>query len=165
MIPRQWSGIVIFDGECGICNAVREWAEARDHAGRLRFVAYQTADLDSLSPGLTRRMASRSVYFIYSDGRRVGRARAVFEMLRRLSGVWRSVGMVMVQLPFWPLAEPFYNLVARNRARLSARLGLSYCLVEGKPVRQDLRNKPSQQEPNDVKHVRAFNSLGTQCYR
>jgi predicted DCC family thiol-disulfide oxidoreductase YuxK len=146
MISQARSGIVIFDGECGICNASREWAEAHDRAGRLRFFPYQTADLDGLSPGLTLAMASRSAYFIYPDGRCVSGSRAVFETLQRLYGVWRIVGMVMVQQPFWLVAEPVYYLVARNRARLSAWLGLSYCLVEGRPVRQEPRNKTSLQE-------------------
>lgn len=149
MSQQAWPANVIFDGECGICNASREWAQARDRAGRLRFIPYQTADLDALSPGLTREMASRSAYFIFPDGRRVGGARAVFETLRRLPGVWRMVGIVMAQPPFWLLAEPLYYLVAHNRARLSTWLGLSYCLVEGKPVRQEARSMPSLQAEKD----------------
>lgn len=143
MIPQAWSGIVVFDGECGICSAARRWAEARNYAGRLRFVAYQTAELDKLSPGLTHRAASRSIFFIYPDGRRVAGARAVFETLRWLPGLWRMVGTVMAQPPFWLLAEPFYYLVAHNRARLSSWLGLEYCRVEEQPLRPHLRNRSS----------------------
>ncbi len=130
MILRTGSGSVIFDGECGICNAAREWVEARDRSGQLRFVAYQTADLNRLSPGLTLAMASHSVFFVYPSGRHVSGARAVFETLRRLPGGWGIIGMVMAQMPCWLAVEPFYYLVACNRARISVWMGLDYCLVE-----------------------------------
>lgn len=132
-------GIVLFDGECGICNASREWAEARDRAGRLKFIPFQVADLDALSPGLTPEKASRSAYFIWPDGRRVGGARAIFETLKRLPGLWGVVGMVWALPPLWIVAEPFYRLISRNRARISAWLGLSYCLVDGVPERIETR--------------------------
>jgi predicted DCC family thiol-disulfide oxidoreductase YuxK len=34
---------VIFDGDCGLCQALRCRAETLDSGGRLSFVAYQTA--------------------------------------------------------------------------------------------------------------------------
>ncbi len=142
MTPEAGPGVVLFDGDCGICNASREWAQGRDRAGQLMFLPYQTANLEGLSPGLTREMAARSAYFVHPDGRHVGGARAIFETLRHLPGVWSIVGTVMSQLPFWLLAEPFYYLIARNRGRLSSWLGLSYCLVDGRPIRQEPRSKP-----------------------
>jgi predicted DCC family thiol-disulfide oxidoreductase YuxK len=145
MTPPTGSGIVVYDSDCGICNASREWAETRDWDRRLQFLPYQTADLETLSPGLDREMASRSAFFIYPGGRRVSGARAIFETLRRLPGVWGIIGLIMARPPFWLLAEPLYYLVARNRACISARLGLSYCLVDGKPVRQP-QNQPPLQE-------------------
>ena len=73
---------LIFDGACGVCTAAAEWVGQRGGDGRLRIVPYQTADLDRLSPGLTREMTER---------------------------------------------EPFYRLVAANRGRLSAWLGMTTC--------------------------------------
>lgn len=145
MTLQVGSGMVVYDGDCGICNAFREWAEAQDRAGRLKFLAYQITDLPAISPGLNRDMASRSAFFVYPDGRRVSGARAIFETLRRLPGVWGSMGFIMAQPPLWLFAEPFYYLVARNRARISSRLGLSYCLVDGKPARQPKTELPLQE--------------------
>lgn len=145
MISQTGPGVVVFDGGCGICNAARKWIEARDHSGGISFVAYQTADLDRLSPGLTRRAAGRSVFYVYPDGRRVGGARAVFETLRQLPGMWGIIGRVMARPPFWLLAEPFYYLVARNRAHLSVWLGLDYCPVELRST--PLRGSDDEEHP------------------
>jgi predicted DCC family thiol-disulfide oxidoreductase YuxK len=122
--------IVIYDGECGICNALRRWAEQRDAANRLQFAPNQTADLDALAPGLTREMASRAVYAVRSDGQRWYGARAIFETLRRLKGVWGVVGSVgAVPVISW-IAEPFYRVVAFHRARISRWMGLDVCRIE-----------------------------------
>ena len=127
--------IVIFDGDCGICNETREWAEARDRDKRLRFVPFQIADLDALSPGLTYEQASRMAWFIPASGRRMGGARAIFMILTRLPGMWRIVGAVGAFPPVSLLCEPFYRIVAHNRSRISGWLGLNYCMVRGVPTR------------------------------
>ncbi len=127
---------IIFDGECGICNATCEWLEARDRERHLRVLPYQTADLDALSPGLSADMASRMAFYVTPDGRRVGGARAVFLSLKALAGFWRVVGTLGAFAPVSLLCEPFYRVIARNRSRISAWLGLSYCLVQGRPTRQ-----------------------------
>jgi predicted DCC family thiol-disulfide oxidoreductase YuxK len=126
---------VIFDGECGICNETRQWVEARDRGRRLTFVPYQVADLSTLSPGLTADTASRMAFYVTPDGRRVGGARAIFLCLKALPGAWGVIGAVGAFVPVSLLAEPFYRVVAHNRARISGWLGLSYCLVAGRPTK------------------------------
>ncbi|NDJ77465.1 MAG: DUF393 domain-containing protein [Chloroflexi bacterium] len=121
---------VIFDGDCGICQASRRQAKRRDRHGRLHFVAYQTADLDSIAPGLTREETSRALYLVHPDGRRWRGARAFFGAMRALPGVWGSIGAIGTLPPVFVLAEPFYRLVAHNRAAISRRLGLNACRVE-----------------------------------
>ena len=135
--------IVLFDGDCGICNESRQWVEARDRDGRLRFIPYQVADLAALSPGLTLERARRSAQVIFSDGRRVDGARAAFEVLRRLPGGWGVLGAIWGMPPLWWIAEPFYRLIAAHRARISGWLGLDYCLVDGVPQRVT-PGKPSE---------------------
>lgn len=136
--------IVIYDGDCGICNATREWAQARDRAGRLKFIPFQTANLGALSPGMTDEMASRMAWVITPDGYRVGGARAIFTVLARLPGVWRVAGTVGAFLPISLICEPFYRIVARNRSRISGWLGLSYCMVRGVPTRLNPNEDASQ---------------------
>lgn len=122
--------IVVFDGDCGVCQALAQALADRDHHHRLRFTAYQRADLDALSPGLTREMAARSVYAVAPDGSRWHGARAVAEMARQLPGVWGVIGRIGALPPVSLLAEPFYQLVARNRMRISRWFGLTQCRLD-----------------------------------
>jgi predicted DCC family thiol-disulfide oxidoreductase YuxK len=121
----EW--LVIFDGDCGLCQAARRWVQQRDRQGRLRFVAYQVA---CLPPGLTAEQAAQALYLLAPDGRRYRGARAVFETLRNLPGWWGLLGTVGALPPLSLLAEPFYRLVARHRAAVSRRLGLTQCQPE-----------------------------------
>ena len=90
---------------------------------------FQTADLESLSPGLTREMVGQAMYFIHADGQRFRGARAVFETMKRLPGLWGPVGAILsLPLLSW-LAEPFYRLFARHRGQISQVLGLDHCKV------------------------------------
>jgi len=127
--------IVIFDGDCGICNATREWAEARDRDHRLKFVPFQTASLGALSPGLTDDMARRMAWLVTDAGYRIGGARAIFTILARLPFPWKIAGTIGAFPPISLICEPFYRIVAHNRSRISGWLGLSYCMVRGVPQR------------------------------
>jgi predicted DCC family thiol-disulfide oxidoreductase YuxK len=121
---------VIFDGDCGICQALRRRVQALDTGGNLRFVPYQTGDLQAAAPGLTRELASRSLIFVRDDGRRFQGARAAFETLRQLPGLWGVIGSIAAFPPLSLLAGPFYRLIARNRGAISRRLGLDVCQID-----------------------------------
>lgn len=125
--------MVIFDGDCGICTATRDWVIARDTAGRLDSIPFQVANLGTLSPGLTSEMTSRMAFLVLPDGTRFGGARAIFEILKRLPGFWGIVGRLGANPVIAFLVEPFYRLVARNRHRVSAWLGLTACAVPQRP--------------------------------
>jgi predicted DCC family thiol-disulfide oxidoreductase YuxK len=120
---------VIYDGECGICEALKRRAEALDARQRLQFAAYQTVDLDALAPGLTAAEASRAVIAVRSDGRTWRGARAFFTAMKHLPGIWGKIGAVgAVPAVSW-LAEPAYRLVAARRGQISRWLGLNQCQI------------------------------------
>jgi predicted DCC family thiol-disulfide oxidoreductase YuxK len=120
--------VVLYDADCGICQAARRFALQRDTAHRLRFAPYHSANLDKFH--LTPAQASQSLYAVNTDGTRYCGARAVFEILRRLPGPWGLVGAIGALPPVSWAAEPVYRLVARHRAAISQRLGLSACGVD-----------------------------------
>lgn len=125
----QQKHTVVFDGDCGICTASAEWIEAHDTEGDFDVVPYQLAALETLSPGLTPAMTSRSVYFIRADGRRFKEGRAVFETLKHLPGIYHVVGWLLANPFFAALAWPGYRLVAHYRTRISVALGMTACAV------------------------------------
>lgn len=139
---------VIYDGECGICSETRLWCEARDRADRMTFVPFQTADLAELSPGLTRAEAARRAILVRPDGVRYGGARAAFEVLKRLPGLWGVIGWLGANPVVSLIVEPFYRVIAANRHRLSARLGLTVCRVPDRPRRETPPPPASESSPD-----------------
>jgi acetyl esterase len=122
---------VIYDGDCGVCVVLKDWVAGRDTAGNLEFITFQTGNLEEISPGLTPELASQALYLVGRDGRRFRGARAVFETMRRLLGLWGALGTVLSFPPLSFMAEPFYYLFARNRGRFSHWLGLDRCGIQG----------------------------------
>jgi predicted DCC family thiol-disulfide oxidoreductase YuxK len=119
--------LVLFDGACGVCSAAKDWAQSHDTRGELEFVAYQAAELERVAPGLTLEKAGQALHFVRRDGQCFRGARATFETLRRLPGVWGLAGTILSFPPLSLLAEPFYRLFARHRGAISRRLGLDRC--------------------------------------
>ena len=120
-------GIVIYDGACGVCQALREWAERKDRHRRLTFIPYQAPELERLVPGLPPEVARQALHFVREDGRRFRGAHAAFEVMKRWPGGWGRLGHVLALPPLRWLAEPVYRLFARHRTRVSRWLGLEAC--------------------------------------
>ena len=114
--------VLLFDGECGLCNRVVRWLLRSDRAGRLRFAPLQgapaqaylraqglpTEDFDSLVFVTDWNNPAPGGYALRTDG-----ALAAAEVV---GGGWRLVAWLRV-LPAW-LRDPFYKLVARSRYAL-----------------------------------------------
>ena len=114
--------VLLYDGECGLCNGVVRFLLRRDRAGRLRFAPLQsppaeaylvaqglpTADFDSLVfvPDWSR--PGRGASLLRTDG--------ALAALAELGGGWRTVAELR-RLPRW-LRDPLYKLVARTRYAL-----------------------------------------------
>lgn len=121
---RGVDGKVIFDGQCGACLALKQRAEKYDTRQKLEFIPSPAADLKSISPGLSQEMASEALYFVAEDGRIFRESRAVFEVMKRLPGLWGGLGRVLSLPGITLLADPFYRLFARHRHRISRQLRL-----------------------------------------
>ena len=132
-------GTVVYDGTCGACQAFMDYFKRRDVGGKLETVAYQLADLNSISPEFTENMAAKAIYFVRKDGTRFGGARGVYEILKRLPGLWGILGAVMAFPPLSILSEPFYRAFASNRYYVSRKLGLRECISRTRNETPDSR--------------------------
>jgi predicted DCC family thiol-disulfide oxidoreductase YuxK len=122
--------LVIFDGECGLCNGTVRWLLRHDQFDRLRFVASNSS-----------RVAALLVHFGFDAATAVGnsgtvlvaqalctpaermfiRSDAVVALLRQLPLPWPGVGAILRIIPR-PLRDLGYRLVARWRYRIWGRL-------------------------------------------
>jgi predicted DCC family thiol-disulfide oxidoreductase YuxK len=116
--------LVVYDADCGVCQASVGWARARDRGGRLRFMPNDAELPESVS------LAETEHTVVVLDGaRKWTRGGAVARVLRELPAGWSALGWVL-RLPGlrW-LADRGYDRFARNRHRISAALGMRSCAV------------------------------------
>jgi len=118
--------IVVYDADCGVCQASVGWLRNRDRRKRLRFVG----NTEPLPTGVSPEETERTVV-VLEGARKWTRGAATARLLRELRG-WSLLGRAL-QVPgiAW-LADRGYDRFARHRHRVSAALGLSSC-----PVRRD----------------------------
>lgn len=123
---RAGESVLLYDADCGFCR----WSVAKllawDRRGRLRPVALQDPQADSLLPdmGLEARMGSW--HLVSPDGAVRSAGAAVQPLLRLLPG---GAPLAGVASAFPGLTDRAYGLVARNRDRLGRLLGPEACAV------------------------------------
>ncbi len=114
--------VLLYDGECGLCNRLVCALLRSDRAGRLHYAPLQsepaqaylrarglpTADFDSLVfvPDWNQPAAGAPLL----------RTSGALAACAEVGGAWRAVAWLRV-LPAW-LRDPFYKLVARSRYAL-----------------------------------------------
>jgi len=121
--------LVVFDGNCVLCNGWVRWLMRRDRGDRFRFAAFSTPAVGPLLErhGLTvgaGEAPGTVVAFRFppgADEQLLVRVAAVEAMLRELPRPWPAVGAALGWVPGF-LSDPAYRLVARWRYRVWGRL-------------------------------------------
>jgi predicted DCC family thiol-disulfide oxidoreductase YuxK len=112
--------VVLYDGECGFCDASVQWVLARDRRGTFRFAPLQgstAAGIRAAHPELPADLDS----IIVMDGERLfWRSAAIFRICAQLGGAWGVVAWLRV-LPA-AVTDLGYRLFAAHRHRVFGRL-------------------------------------------
>lgn len=119
--------IVVYDADCGVCQASMAWAKERDRKGVLQFVGNDVADL----PAGVSRDETEHTMIVLDGGQKLVRGQAVARVLRELPG-WAAAAAVLQAPGIRRLADWGYDRFARNRHRISAALGMRVCAVPRK---------------------------------
>jgi predicted DCC family thiol-disulfide oxidoreductase YuxK len=119
-VEPAWRYLVLYDGECGLCDRTVQWLLRHDHREVLRFAPLQGEVARPFTGGATE---FDTMVFVEREGEatRVSqRSRAMFRILARIGGPWR----ILSWLRFLPsgLTDLFYRLVAANRIRWFGRV-------------------------------------------
>jgi predicted DCC family thiol-disulfide oxidoreductase YuxK len=107
--------VLIYDGDCGICRRLVEFARRR-----LRPTAELRAgaQLDVTAYGLTDAECAQALQFVAADGRVHSAQNAVSGLLLVSGRIWRPAGHLLRLPGVNALAGLGYRWVARNRYRL-----------------------------------------------
>jgi predicted DCC family thiol-disulfide oxidoreductase YuxK len=115
--------LVVYDADCGVCQASVAWASRRDRKGRLVYVPNDSG----LPSGVSLEETEHTVVALDGE-RKWTRAGAVGRILGELPG-WRALGWVLRAPGLRRLFDRGYDHFARNRHRVSAAMGMSSCEV------------------------------------
>lgn len=122
--------VVVFDGRCVLCNGTVRWFLRRDRLDRLRFAAFESANLGNLLDrrglGAPDGDTGPATIVVVRDPGGAGeavlvRSNAALAMLRALPRPWPAVAAALGLIPR-PLRDLGYRLVARWRNRIWGRL-------------------------------------------
>ncbi len=119
--------IVVYDADCGVCQASVAWLRKRDRRGRFQFVGNDAAGLPA---GVSLEETEHTIV-VLDGARKYVRGEAVARLLRELRG-WSLLGAVLRVPGIKQLANFGYDRFARNRHRISAALGMRACEVPRK---------------------------------
>ena len=106
---------VIYDGDCPVCNSLKNFAEKQVSTEINIFIPFQSTEFEHRIPVVTEQAAKRALHTISTNGEIKQGASAVFEIMRSLPGIWKWIGYLFAFPPIAWMAEPFYRLFARNR--------------------------------------------------
>jgi predicted DCC family thiol-disulfide oxidoreductase YuxK len=122
--------VVVYDADCGVCQASVGWLRKRDRNGSFDFIGN---DAEPLPPGVDLEETEHTVV-VLDGARKLVRGAAVSRLLRELRG-WSIAGQAL-RLPLVKqLADAGYDRFARRRHKVSAALGLNACKVSASSAR------------------------------
>ncbi len=111
------SSVVLFDGECNLCNHSVQFILRRDPARRFHFAALQSAAAQSLlrQAGQAPTLLPDSVVLV-EQAKVYTKSAAALRIARRLRGLWPLAAVFLLVPAF--LRDGVYDLIARHRYRL-----------------------------------------------
>jgi predicted DCC family thiol-disulfide oxidoreductase YuxK len=123
--------IIIYDGECGICSAIAEWIRSKDKKNQFGILPNQDFDFGQFENNLTINEVMKSVILIEKqNGKYYKASRAVFEIAKKLGGIFKVFGIIGANPFISFILDPIYYIIARNRRQLSLLLGYKACRLD-----------------------------------
>ncbi len=119
--------IIFFDGDCGICSHSADWLSRRLDNQEFEIFPFDENHEVSKKLNLDIKLASKTVILV-KKGVIFTESLAIFEIAKSLRFPFNIFGIFANKFCSL-LANPFYRLIAKNRATISRKLGLQACKV------------------------------------
>ncbi|MBT3667798.1 MAG: DUF393 domain-containing protein [Opitutae bacterium] len=113
MVEVTTERLILYDGDCGLCNAWVDFVLKQDKHKRFKFAPLQSEvakviDLDAA-------VNLKSIVYVRS-GRKYSKSGAALRILRDLGGIW-LITWIFWFIPFF-IRDLIYVLIAKNRYRI-----------------------------------------------
>ncbi|MBE2189116.1 MAG: DUF393 domain-containing protein [Desulfobulbaceae bacterium] len=119
--------IIFYDGDCGICSYSADWLSRRLDNREFEIIPFDENHEVSKKLNLDIELASKTVILV-KNGVFFTESLAIFEIAKSLKFPYNISGIFANKFCSL-LANPFYRLIAKNRAAISRKLRLQACKV------------------------------------
>ena len=107
--------MLLFDGNCNLCNASVQWVLRHDKPGQFRFASLQSEFGRQLMRAHGLDADRLDTVVLVANGKAYLRSDAPLEIARRIGGAWRCLYWFRIVPRF--MRDALYRFVARNRYR------------------------------------------------
>ncbi|MDF7822429.1 DUF393 domain-containing protein [Pontiellaceae bacterium B12227] len=109
--------LILYDGNCPLCCAKRDFLQRRDHQKKLTFSDIRSNDFQSLEIPVPLGQLEKEIHCITPDGQ-------ILQAMDVIRAAYTRIGLGWLIAPTrWPLLKPgfdhLYQWVAENRLRIS----------------------------------------------
>jgi predicted DCC family thiol-disulfide oxidoreductase YuxK len=117
-VPADKS-LLLFDGDCGLCNGLMQFIIKRDKKNKFLFAPLQSAIGQAIlkSEGLQINYLNSFIYI--SEEKRFEKSTATLSLLRDLGGFW-EVCYVFIIVPK-PIRDWVYDVISKYRRKIIGR--------------------------------------------
>ena len=112
------SATLIYDANCPICCAARDWVQRNAVAGEFEYVPCQSDDRARRFPAISERQCIEAMQLVYPDGQTFSGDAALPELFLGLKR-WRWMARVLRVPPVSLLSPVVYRWIAKNRLAIS----------------------------------------------
>jgi predicted DCC family thiol-disulfide oxidoreductase YuxK len=117
--------ILLFDGECNLCNHSVQFVIPRDPKDYYRFAALQSEAGKKLLEQYQLPSTEMGTVILIQNGKLYTKSTAALKLVRHLNRLWPLLYLLVVIPSF--LRDPIYDWVARNRYKWFGRR--EFCMM------------------------------------
>ncbi len=117
--------IVLFDGDCRLCNSSVRFIIQRDKKDVFRFASLQSDFANKLLNSKSNTQQPLETILVIRDEKVLRKSEAVLNISKKLSGAWPLLYVFMIVPRF--IRDSVYTFIANNRYRWFGKV--EYCAV------------------------------------
>jgi predicted DCC family thiol-disulfide oxidoreductase YuxK len=105
--------VILFDGECNLCNGAVQLVIRNDKKDLFRFASLQSEFAKNALANFEIDSSDMKTFILSQDGKMFSRSTAALRVAKKLSGVWPLLYGFMIVPKF--IRDGVYNFISRNR--------------------------------------------------